>query len=112
MRWEECTLLRETKTGTTDVLNNPICELQAVKEIAGRITEWSAEEIASLDREVLQTQRKALLRLPKTVFKGHGCTHVRIDGETYKIGKVAAYGERYTLAHVTLYKPHMKVKSI
>lgn len=81
-----------------DELNNPINEPILIGLYKGAITQWSTEEIALLDREITQTQRKLLTDAPKNVLKQ--AETVEVDEETYTIVDTKSDFIRWRLAHV------------
>lgn len=81
-----------------DELNNPIKEPFLIGLYKGAITQWSTEEIALLDREITQTQRKLLTDAPKNVLKQ--AEAVEVDSETYSIVDIKGDFVRWRLAHV------------
>lgn len=97
MRFKPIKLFAMQETGR-DELNNPIKEPVLIGLYKGAITQWSTEEIALLDREITQTQRKLLTDAPKNVLKQ--AETVEVDEETYTIVDMKSDFIRWRLAHV------------
>lgn len=101
MRFKPLKLYKLEETGR-DELNNPITELVLIEgNYKGKITQWSTEEIALLDREITKTQRKLLTDTPKNVLEQ--VDQVEIDGDTYSIVDVKSDFIRWRLCHVKEY---------
>lgn len=83
-----------------DELNNPITEPVLIGLYKGAITPWKTEEIALLDRQVIQTKRKLLSDAPKRVIEQ--ADQVEVDGDTYGIDEVITDTGRWRLSHVRL----------
>lgn len=81
-----------------DELGNPIKESVLIGEYRGKITQWTSEEIALLDRTITQTQRKLLTDAPKNVIEQ--AEQVEIDGVTYTLINVKSDFIRWRLCHV------------
>ena len=97
MRFKPIKLFAMQETGR-DELNNPINEPVLIGLYKGAITQWTTEEIALLDREITQTQRKLLTDAPKNVLKQ--AETVEADEETYTIVDTKSDFIRWRLAHV------------
>lgn len=81
-----------------DELNNPIKEPLLIGLYKGAITQWSTEEIALLDRQITQTQRKLLTDAPKNVIKQ--AERVVVNNETYSLVDIKSDFKRWRLCHV------------
>lgn len=66
-----------------DVLGNELTELVFFNSSEGRLTNWSKEEIALLDREVTKTQRKLITHTPKEIVLQADV--VEVEGDYYSI---------------------------
>lgn len=97
MRFKPIKLFAMQETGR-DELNNPIKEPVLIGLYKGAITQWSTEEIALLDREITQTQRKLLTDAPRNVLKQ--AETVEVESETYTIINMKSDFIRWRLAHV------------
>lgn len=97
MRMKPLTLYSLEEVGR-DELNNPIQEPVAIGLYKGAITQWSTEEIALLDRQITQTQRKLLTDAPKNVIRQ--AERVEVEGDTYSLVDVKSDFGRWRLCHV------------
>lgn len=98
MRYFSITLLQSVQTDT-DVLGNPIQSLQPIStDDRGRWTEWTAEEMQLVGREVTQAQRKILTDAPLEACKNAAA--VRAGKEDYQIRTVKDLHGRWRLLYV------------
>ena len=98
MRYFPITLLQSVSTGV-DVLGNPIQSLQPLStDNRGRWTEWTAEEMQLLGRDVTQAQRKLLTDAPLEACKI--AVAVRAGKEDYQIQTVKDLHGRWRLLYV------------
>lgn len=100
MRFQPIELYSLEEAGR-DELNNPKVEPVLIGLYRGTITQWSAEEIALLDRDVIRTQRKLLTDAPKKVIEQ--ADQIVIDGEAHSIIDVKSDFIRWRLCHVREY---------
>lgn len=97
MRYFPIRLLTETKNGE-DVLGNPITELQESEHsYRGRFTEWTADEVSLLGRDVTQSQKKVLTDAPLNICKA--ASGIRADAD-YTIKDVKDLHGRWRLLYV------------
>ncbi|WP_302159624.1 hypothetical protein [uncultured Ruminococcus sp.] len=76
-------LLCSVQTGT-DVLGNPVTELQAeAAPYQGRLTPWAAEDVELEGRAVTQNQRRLITNAPLSACRS--ASGVRVCGENYRI---------------------------
>lgn len=101
MRFEPATFFVSIETGK-DELGNPVYENKPITGYKAKITQWTSEEIALLDRTVTQSQRKLLTNAPINVLKG--ASSVLIDNVTYTIIEVKSDFVRWRLLYVKEYK--------
>lgn len=101
MRLTDITLFVYEKTGE-DALGNPIYEDVEVTRYKGKITQWTIEEIALLDRIVTQSQRKLITTAPIDILKQANA--IKINDDTYAITQVKSDFVRWRMAHVKEYK--------
>lgn len=101
MRFEPATFFIYQETGK-DQLGNPIYENTPITGYKAKITQWTSEEIALLDRIVTQSQRKLLTNAPRNVL--NDARSVLIDGLTYTITEVKSNFVRWRLLYVKEYK--------
>ena len=101
MRLTDITLFVYKKTGE-DALGNAIYEDVEVTGYKGKITQWTVEEIALLDRTVTQSQRKLITTAPIDVLKQANA--FKIGDDTYTIVQVKSDFTRWRMAHVREYK--------
>lgn len=99
MRMKSIKLFAMKEVGR-DELNNPITEPVLIGLYKGVITPWKTEEIALLDRQVIQTKRKLLTDAPKRVIER--ADQVEVDGDTYGMNEVTTDTGRWRLCHVRL----------
>src|SRR5690625_5350096 len=85
-----------------DVLGNPIYEDVPVEGYKAKVSQWTSEEIALLDRTVTQSQRKLLTDAPKSVL--NSASSVFVDEDTYTITEVKSDFVRWRLCHVKEFK--------
>lgn len=98
MRYFAITLLQSVQTDT-DVLGNPVMSLQPLPTAyRGRFTEWNAEEMQLVGREVTQAQRKILTDAPLEACKAAAA--VRAGKEDYSIKTVKDLHGRWRLLYV------------
>lgn len=98
MRYFPITLLQSVSTGV-DVLGNPIQSLQSLStDDRGRWTEWTAEEMQLLGRDVTQAQRKLLTDATLETCKAAAA--VRAGKEDYQIQTVKDLHGRWRLLYV------------
>lgn len=98
MRYFPITLLQSIPTGT-DVLGNPITSLQPLPTAyRGRFTEWTAEEMQLVGRDVTQAQRKILTDASLEICKNAAA--VRAGKEDYQIQTVKDLHGRWRLLYV------------
>ena len=97
MIWKDCILFSSKKIGE-DELQNPIVKDVPETTVKGRFTEWSNEEIASLDREVTSSQRRLLLKLLRS--EALNVSKVEIEGEKYDVVSMTDLFPRYVLLYV------------
>lgn len=81
-----------------DVLGNPIYDLVSIGSYAGKLTQWSTEEVALLDREVTRTQRKLLTDAPKNIIAQ--ADSLKVEGVHYSIMDVKSDFTRWRLCHI------------
>jgi hypothetical protein len=84
-----------------DELNNPINEPVLVGLYRGKITHWTTEEIALLDREITRTQKKLLTDVPLNIIKQ--AKQIKINDGIYTIVDVKSDYVRWRLCHVKEY---------
>lgn len=85
-----------------DELNNPLYGPVLIDgDYKGKITQWTSEEIALMDRDITKTQRKLLTNAPKNVLEQ--ADEVEVDGDTYSIVDVKSDFVRWRLCHVKEY---------
>lgn len=101
MRFTPATFFVAVETGK-DELGNPIYENKPITGYKAKITQWTTEEIALLDRSVTQSQRKLLTDAPRNIL--NGSSSVLIDGVTYAITEVKSDFVRWRLCYVKGYK--------
>lgn len=101
MKWEDCKLIGQKKTGE-DALGNVLYESVEIQSCKARFTPWTNEEIQLEGREVTRNERKLLLRLPFSDFPE--CVAVSVNGEKYEITKAVDLSPRFVLLHVKKYK--------
>lgn len=101
MRLEPATFYVYEKVNE-DVLGNPVYDEIPVEGYKAKISQWTSEEIALLDRTVTQSQRKLLTNAPRSVLKG--AKKVSVDGDTYTIISLKSDFIRWRLLHVKEYK--------
>lgn len=98
MRYFAITLLQSVQTDT-DVLGNPVMSLQPFPAAyRGRFTEWTAEEMQLVGRDVTQAQRKILTDAPLEACKNAAA--VRAGKEDYQIQTVKDLHGRWRLLYV------------
>jgi len=85
-----------------DVLGNPIFDEVPIDGYKAKITQWTSEEIALLDRSVTQSQRKLLTNAPRSVLKS--AKKVLVDGDTYTITELKSDFIRWRMLHVKEFK--------
>ncbi|MCI7258562.1 MAG: hypothetical protein MR466_03895 [Ruminococcus sp.] len=94
-------LLKAIQTGT-DILGNPITTLQepcaACTRYTGRFTEWTAEDVKLVGRDVTQTQRKLLTDAPLARCKEADV--VRAGSEDYRITSVKDLHGRWRMLYL------------
>lgn len=86
-----------------DELNNPIYEPVPIGSYKGILTQWSLEEIAVMDREVLETHQKLLTDAPRSVLER--AERVEIEGVSYAITDLKKDFRRWRLCHVKADEP-------
>lgn len=102
MRFEPTTLFLCVKTGE-DELGNPIYDIEEVNaNYKSKITQWTSEEIALLDRVVTQNERKLLTTVPIDLLKQ--VERIDVGDVTYTITEVKSNFTRWRLAHVKEWK--------
>ncbi len=83
MQYLPMQLLCSVLTGT-DVLGNPVTELQAAPtRYKGRFTPWTAAEVELEGRAVTQNQRRLITNAPLSACRS--ASGVRVCGENYRI---------------------------
>jgi len=97
MRFQTIELYGLVETGR-DELGNPIKEPAVIGEYQGRLTTWSIEEIALLDREITRTQQKLLTDAPESVIKQ--TEMIKIGDTNYTVIDVKFDFIRWRLCHV------------
>ncbi|MDO4156262.1 MAG: hypothetical protein Q4D37_05730 [Oscillospiraceae bacterium] len=98
MRYFPIILLQSVFTDV-DILGNPISSLQPLSAAClGRWTEWTAEEIQLVGRDVTQAQRKILTDAPLEACKNAAA--VRAGKEDYQIRTVKDLHGRWRLLYV------------
>ncbi|MBU5594913.1 hypothetical protein KQI76_07025 [Amphibacillus sp. MSJ-3] len=102
MRLEPIKLFSLEEIGR-DELNNPIKEPVLIGLYKGAITQWTTEEIALLDREITQSQRKLLTDAPKNVIKH--AERVEVEEMTYTLIDTKSDFKRWRLVHVKEFRP-------
>lgn len=85
-----------------DVLGNPIYEDVPVEGYKAKVSQWTSEEIALLDRTVTQSQRKLLTNAPRSVLKT--AKKVLVNGVTYTITELKSDFIRWRMLHVKEFK--------
>lgn len=100
MRFENVEFYEMVEVGK-DVLGNPIEEEQLIGKYPAKLTQWTVEEIALLERDITQTFRKMLTTAPIDVLKR--ATHVYIDDKKYGNIDVKSDFVRWRLCHVKEY---------
>lgn len=99
MRYFAITLLQAVQTGE-DMLGNPITALQPLTpNYRGRFTEWSAEEIELVGRDVTQAQRKILTDAPLEACKAAAAVRAGKE-DYYSIQTVKDLHGRWRLLYV------------
>lgn len=85
-----------------DALGNPVYDDVEIGTHPTLITQWTSEEVALLDRDVTQNQRKLLTHAPKEVL--NSTSMVEVDGITYTNILLKSDFVRWRLCHVKEYK--------
>lgn len=107
MKMEQATLIQYSPTGT-DILGNKTTERTEYKDIKVRVTQWTAEDVAILGREVTANMRKLLTQAKLDDMEA--CSHINIDSIDYYIDKVLELG-RWRLAYISSYDKTPRVSS-
>lgn len=101
MRFKPMELYSLEETGR-DELNNPIYVPVLIEgDYTGKITQWTVEEIALIDRSITKTQRKLLTDAPISVLKS--AERIAIDNDTYSIVDVKSDFVRWRMCHIKEY---------
>lgn len=120
MIWENCKLFGRVQSGI-DALNNPVYSKEVICHFQARLTQWSAEDVASLGREYTATHRKLLTRLTRLALVGdrtewntfnfeesfdkdYENTSVEVEGVEYDIDNLIDLQPRYRLLYISAYK--------
>lgn len=85
-----------------DALNNPITIPVLKTQTKGRMTSWTAEEIALLPRQVTTTQEKVIVTANLNDCLG-AKTLMAASGQSYDIVEITEHTTRWTLIRVKSY---------
>lgn len=100
MRFEKMELYALDQVDS-DALDNPVYGEVLIGIYQGRITQWTVEEIALLDRTVTSTQRKLLTDAPISVIKQ--AKRIAIGDDKYNLIEVKSDFIRWRLCHIKEY---------
>ena len=81
-----------------DALDNPVYGEVLIGIYQGRITQWTVEEIALLDRTLTTTQRKLLTDAPINVIRQ--AERIAIGDDKYNLIDVKSDFIRWRLCHI------------
>ena len=101
MRFQGFDLIGKADTGVTDDLGNVEYPDELLGTFAGRFTQWTADDVSVLGRELTTSNRKLLTKAPRILCTQ--ATGVRIDGKDYDITNVADFG-RWRCLYVKGYR--------
>ncbi|AQR76380.1 hypothetical protein ABNB59_15500 [Paenibacillus larvae] len=99
MKFSPLFLYAYVETGK-DRLGNPIKEKKLIRKSSGRLSNWTAEDIAADVRNLTKTTRKIVTRAPLEDCKKSEL--VALEGTEYKIVEPKNYG-RWRLLIVKAY---------
>lgn len=102
MRFEPTTLFLYQKTGEDELGNDKYDIVEVEGNYKSKITQWTSEEIALLDRTVTQNERKLLTDVPISLLKG--TRRIKVDDMTYTITEVKSDFIRWRLVYVKEWK--------
>lgn len=74
----------------SDALGNPITALKTVGTTLVRATEWTADDVSLLGREITSSERKVLTRAPTDQI--NESVYLELSGIRYKITSVKDLG--------------------
>ncbi|MEK3887454.1 hypothetical protein [Bacillus sp. FSL K6-3431] len=100
MRFEKVELYNNQEIGQ-DELGNPITQPVLIGVYQGKITQWTVEEIALLDREITRTQRKLMTDAPINIIRQ--AEIVKIDGRNYSVVDIKSDFIRWRICQVKDY---------
>lgn len=120
MKWEKCKLIGKIQIGV-DPLNNPTWAKEVVCTFQGRLTQWSAEDVATLGYDFTSTHRKLLTKLHPEAIRGDKTewntfnfetdsmkefenTTIEVGGAEYNIDSLIDLEPRYRLLYISAYK--------
>ena len=101
MRFQSFDLIGKGAEGVTDELGNVEYPDELLGTFAGRFTQWTADDVSVLGRELAASNRKLLTKAPRILCKQ--ATAVRIDGKDYTVTNVIDYG-RWRCLYVKGYR--------
>lgn len=101
MRFKKASFFSYQKVGE-DELKNPIYDDVLIGEFDSKLTQWTTEEIALLERTVTQNQRKLLTKASLDDLKA--TDSIKLDDVTYTIVDVKSDFTRWRLVHVEEWK--------
>ena len=101
MKYENAVLVAYTDTDEKDALGNAVQTRIELLTVKARATQWTADDVTTLGRDVTETNRKVLLI--GSVGAAKTATHLYIDGHDYKITSVQDLA-RWTFLIVKKYR--------
>ncbi len=106
MRFYPLKIFAEVATGERDELGNDITELKLISECTGRLSTWTAEEIALDTRNVTKTSRKIITEAKKSDVRKANYITLNDTGKenSYKVGDIKGTDDdRWRILVVTIY---------